>query len=76
MCKFTILDVGTRRKWVIASGPGRFTSEEIAHSAHFIGDWVISWAGLEAVEWTKIIPLLEIEPQPSRSQPVAIPTEL
>jgi hypothetical protein len=36
-----------------ASRPGRFIFGEIAHGTHCIGGWVVSRAGLEAVQWRK-----------------------
>jgi hypothetical protein len=50
----TIFDHGTRRGEWSASSPGLFTSGEITPGTHWIGDWVGSGAGMDAVEKNKI----------------------
>jgi hypothetical protein len=55
-----------------ASCPGRFTTEENAPCAHWIGAWIGLGTSLDGVERRKILPLpgLEIRPlgRPARSQ--------
>jgi hypothetical protein len=53
-----------------------FTAGDEDLGAHWIGGWVGTRAGLNAVEKRTIFLLQGIEPQPSSPQPVAIPTEL
>jgi hypothetical protein len=60
----TILDLGTRWRWS-ASRPDRFTPGEIAPSTDWIGGWVGSRAGLDAVEKRKTLPLPRIVSRPS-----------
>jgi hypothetical protein len=62
----SVLDEG---EW-LASRPGHF-----APGTHWIGGCVGPRAVLNAVE-NNLLPLPRIEPWPSRSYPVAIPTEL
>jgi hypothetical protein len=46
-----------------ASRAGRFTPKEITPSTHWTGSWVGPRASLDAMENTKILPLLGIKPQ-------------
>jgi hypothetical protein len=57
-----------------ASRPGRFTPGERAPSTHWIGGRM-GRSGLCGVE-TNILTVPGIEPRPSSSYPVAVPTEL
>jgi hypothetical protein len=61
---FTILDLGTRWRWVISLTPG-----EITPGTNWIGDWVGPTAGLDAVEKRKPLPLPGLKPQPSSPYP-------
>jgi hypothetical protein len=56
--------------------PLPFTAEDEDPGAHWMGGWVGTRAGLNAVEKRKIFPLPGLEPQPSSPQSVDIPTEL
>jgi hypothetical protein len=46
---FTILDLGTRWRWVVSFSPGNFTPREGAPGTHWKGGWVGPRAGLHAV---------------------------
>jgi hypothetical protein len=59
-----------------ASRPGRFYPREIALGTDWIGGWVGTKAGLDAMEKMKVLSLPGIEPRPPSRQPVAMPTEL
>jgi hypothetical protein len=48
-----------------ASCPGHFILAERAHSTHWIGGWMSSRAGFDAVEKKKSFALPGVEPRPS-----------
>jgi hypothetical protein len=50
-------------EWSV-SGPGRFTPGERALGTHWIGGWVIRWAGLDDVEKWKLLPPPGLELRP------------
>jgi hypothetical protein len=49
----------------LASRPGRFTPEEIAHSTYWIGGCLCPRADIDVVGKRKILPLPVFEPWPS-----------
>jgi hypothetical protein len=61
----TILDLSTWWRWIVRFTPRPLYPGEIPPSSQWIGGWVGPRAGLNAVEKRKILPLPEIETQPS-----------
>jgi hypothetical protein len=62
--KFSLTSTLDRGEWS-ASLPSHFTTGEIVPGTHWIGGWVGSKAGLDAVGKKKVLPLPSIEPWPS-----------
>jgi hypothetical protein len=58
----TILDLGTRCRWVVILTLLLLYSWERAPCTHWIGGWVGPRAGLDAVEKRRVLPLRGIEP--------------
>jgi hypothetical protein len=52
----TILDIGTRRRWVVSFTSQWLYPRERAPGTHWIGSWVGPRAGLEAAEYIKSLP--------------------
>jgi hypothetical protein len=57
MCEWsyssTILDLGTRCRWMVSFTPGPIYSRRRAPSIHFRGGWVESRGGLDFVQYRK-----------------------
>jgi hypothetical protein len=66
----TILDLGTRWRWVVSYTPRPLYPEEILPGTHWIGGWVGPRAGLDVVEKRKILALSGFEPRRSCPLPV------
>jgi hypothetical protein len=63
---FTFLDLGTRWRRVVSFTFRSFYTRGISLGIYCIGGLMGLEAGLDAREKRKILPLLEIEPWPSR----------
>jgi hypothetical protein len=54
MYKYSIIDLSTTWKWVVASRLGRFTVKEIAPHTNWIGDWAGPSTGLDVIGYRTI----------------------
>jgi hypothetical protein len=72
----TVLDVGTKWKWVVSFTPLPLYTRGKSVGTLWIGDCVGPRVGLDAVEKGKTLALPGVETGPSSRQLITIPTEL